>query len=141
MSEQQNVQIVREAYASFKQGNIPDVLEKLSEDIDWFLPGPPEIVPVLGRRRGRQQVAEFFRSLAEHQDIEEFEAREFIAQGDKVVVLGNQRWRVKSTGRRTGGDWAHVFTLGDGKITKFEEYFDTHDAVQAYSARDAASAS
>lgn len=43
--------------------DIAGVLKTLSEDIDWFIPGPEEIIPFAGRRRGPQQVAEFFSAL------------------------------------------------------------------------------
>ena len=48
-----------------------------------------------------------------------FEPREFIAHGDKVVALGHYAWRVKSTGREFGGDFAHVFTMSNGKVIRF----------------------
>ena len=50
---------------------------------------------------------------------------DFIAQDDKVVVLGFYRWRVKATGRTYSAKWAHVLTLRDGKIVGFTEYTDT----------------
>ena len=58
--------------------------------------------------------------------------REFVAQGDKVVSLGHYRWRVKSTGQEYSSDFAHVFTVSDGKITGFQEYTDTASAARAY---------
>jgi hypothetical protein len=52
-----------------------------------FIPGPKEIIPFVGQRQGREQVAQFFATLAEMQDAEQFELRELIAQGNKVVAL------------------------------------------------------
>ena len=43
----------------------------------------------------KEQVGQFFAKLTEMQDAEQFEVREFVAQGVKVVVLGHYRWRVK----------------------------------------------
>ena len=132
MNEQENLRVVQQAYAAFKRGDIPTVLNSMADDVQWFLPGPQEIVPVAGRRRGRDQVAQFFKTLAEVQKVEQFEPQEFVAQGDKVIALGNYRWQVKSTGKTFGSDWAHVFTLQNGKIVKFHEYWDTHAGVTAY---------
>jgi ketosteroid isomerase-like protein len=131
MSEQDNVRVVQQAYENFKGGNIEGVLGQLSEDVDWRL---PEIAnaPFAGARRGREQVAEFFSSLAEAQDVRSFEPREFVAQGDKVVALGTYRWAVKRTGREYGGEWAHVFTVRDGKVVSFHEYMDSAAAVEAF---------
>ena len=85
-----------------------------------------------GKRSGREQAGQFFASLADSQDVKTFEPREFIAQGEKVVALGSYSWRVKSTGREYEGDWAHVFTIRDGKIAGFQEYTDTAAIADAY---------
>lgn len=138
MNEQQNTKLVQDAYAAFKRGDISGLLNMMSEDVGWFLPGPAETIPFVGQRRGRDQVRQFFTSLAELQEPEQFEPREFIAQGGKVAVQGQYRWRVKSTGRSFGSEFMHVFTVHNGKITDFREYFDTHLGVLAYSGSKAA---
>ena len=140
MSEQDNLQIVKEAYAAFKRGDIPAILNTLSDDVVWFLPGQTSLVPVAGERRGREEVGQFFAALDENQEVKEFEPQEFIAQGEKVVVLGQYRWRVKSTGREFSSDWVHVFTLRDGKVAGFKEYYDTDACADAYRAASAQTA-
>lgn len=134
MAEQENVRVVQEAYAAFKRGDIPSVLDACTDDVDWFLPGLPDIILVAGQRRGREQVGQFFAAINEHQEVQQFDPQEFIAQGDKVVVLGHYQWRIKTTGRPFESDWVHVFTLRDGKIAKFREYYDTAAGVEAYRA-------
>ena len=131
MSEQDNVEVVRRAYENFKSGRIGALLEQMSEDVDWRLP-EIEGAPFAGARRGRGAVSEFFSSLADAQDTLAFEPREFVAQGDKVVALGAYDWRVKRTGREYGGDWAHVFTIRDGRIVGFHEYMDSARAEAAF---------
>ena len=131
MSEQNNVGVVKRAYENFKSGNIEGVLGQLSDDVDWRLP-EIENVPFSGARRGREKVGEFFSTLAGAQDVRSFEPREFVAQGDKVVALGSYRWNVKGTGREYGGEWAHVFTVRDGKIAGFHEYMDSAAAAAAF---------
>ena len=140
MSEQDNLQIVKEAYAAFQRGDIPAVLNTLSDDVVWFLPGPTDLVPAAGERRGRDEVGQFFSALDESQEVKEFEPQEFVAQGEKVIVLGQYRWRVKSTGREFASDWAHVFTLRDGKVVGFKEYYDTGACADAYRAASAQTA-
>jgi ketosteroid isomerase-like protein len=132
MSEQSNVQLVQEAYAAFGRGDIGGVLQTLSENIDWFIPGPADVVPFVGRRRGPREVATFFAALASTQTAERFEPLEFIASGNRVVVLGTQRWHVLSTGRTYEDDWVHLFTIESGKITTFAEYHDTAAEAAAH---------
>ena len=131
MSEQDNVAVVRRAYENFEGGDIRGILDSLTDDVDWRLP-EIEGVPFSGARRGREGVGGFFSQLAESQETVSFEPREFVAQGDKVVALGTYRWRVKKTGREYGGDWAHVFTVRDGKIAGFHEFMDSAAARAAF---------
>lgn len=131
MNEQENTRIVQQAYENFKNGDISALLDLFSEDIDWHLP-EIENASFSGKHKGRTGVAGFFQSLAEAQDVLSFNPQEFIAQGDKVVVLGDYSWRVKSTGREFGSDWAHVWTVKDGKLAGFKEYTDTAAASIAH---------
>ena len=56
--------------------------------------------------------------------------QDFIAQGDKVLVFGHYKGRVKSTGRSYTKDFIHVVTLRAGKVVKFREYVAS-DAMRA----------
>jgi ketosteroid isomerase-like protein len=96
MSEQANTQLVKQAYQLFKAGNIPSFLNLLAEDVLWFMPAIAN-VPFARTWRGRHEVEQFFKLLSEMQDVVEFEPEEFIAQGDKVVVLGHFTMHVKAT--------------------------------------------
>lgn len=128
MSEQQNLEVVRRGYDAFGRGDMDALLSSFDEQIEWVTPGPQDLA-TSGRRRGRQQVAEFFAAVNEIFDIQRFEPKEFIAQGDRVMVLGDETVRVKATGKVLDDDWAHVFTLRNGKIVAFQEYIDTAAVV------------
>lgn len=130
MSEQ-NKAIVEQAYNNFKTGNIEGLLNLMSDDITWTLP-EMEGVPFAGKRTGRESVGEFFASVGASQEVISFEPRELIAEGDKVVALGNYSWRVIANGREFGGDFAHVWTIRDGEATEFQEYMDTAVAASAH---------
>ena len=134
MSEQANVRTLIDAYSSFKTGDIEGVLKVLTDDVEWITPGPPELMPVAGRRRGRQEVAEFFSALNEQEDVELFEPEEYIAQRDKVVVLIKYRGRVRATGKTVESDLVHLFTFANGKVKRFREYYDTAATLDAYKA-------
>lgn len=131
MSEQENVQTIQRIYENFGRGDIQAVLNALADDVAWFVPGPAAI-PYAGRRRGRQELAQFFGMLGGAVEFEEFEPREFIAQGDTVVALGQDRRRARSTGKMIENKWAMVWKLRDGKVASFHAYEDTADAAAAF---------
>jgi hypothetical protein len=123
MSEQQNLDVVRQGYDAFGRGDINALLNLLDENVEWITPGPPD-VPTAGERRGRQAVAEFFKTLDENFEITKFETREFLAQGDRVVVFGNDTARIRATGKALDSSWVHSFVVENGKIVNFTEYGD-----------------
>ena len=128
MSEQQNIEIVKRGYEAFGQGDINGLLALCAENVEWVTPGPAEM-PTAGIRRGHEQVGKFFTALDELFEIERFEPKQFIAQGEQVVVLGDDTAKVKATGKVLTEAWAHAFTIRDGKIVAFREYIDTAEVV------------
>jgi hypothetical protein len=70
--------------------------------------------------------------LAETVAFERFEPREFIAQRDRVAVLGHYKGTALSTGRSVESDWVMVFTRRDGKVVQFREYADSAAINAAY---------
>ena len=131
MSEQENTNIVKQTYECFLRGDIESLLKLYSDDVRWEVYGPPSI-PTTGERKGLPEVKQFFEQVNESLSAQSFEPREFIAQGDQVVVLGHYTWTAQPTGRPFSANWAHVVTLSNGKITRFREYTDTAAAVEAF---------
>jgi len=134
MSEQDNTRVVREVFEAFARGDIAGVLDRMTEDVEWRLAGPTEVT-YAGIRRGRESLAEFFKTLNEAAEFERFEPGESIAQGDKVVVLGHERQRIRATGQVVEIDWAMVFTLRGGKVARFRNYEDTAAGAAALRGR------
>lgn len=136
MNEQQNVAIVKRGYEAFGRGDVNGVLELCAEDVEWVSSGPSEM-PTAGTRRGRQQVGQFFQALDQVFEIQRFEPKQFVAQGDQVVVLGSDTGKVKATGKVLTEEWAHVFTIRNGTIAAFREYIDTAQVVMELRATQA----
>ncbi len=126
-----NVDVVQRSYEAFGRGDIPALLDLLTDDVEWTLQGPSRIT-FAGPHRGREGVAEFFSLLEETIEFQQFEPREFVAQGDTVVVVGYERNLIKPTGRTFEQEWAHVYTLRDGKIIKHRSFEDTAAYVAAF---------
>jgi ketosteroid isomerase-like protein len=124
MSEQENVDVVRKGYEAFGRGDISGLLAQLDTDVEWRTPGPADL-PTAGQRRGHEAVQEFFQTLSGLVEVQRFEPKQFIAQGDTVIVIGDDTSRVKATGTTLESRFVHVFTVQNGKVVAFEEYLDT----------------
>lgn len=131
MNEQINTQVIQTAYECFGKGDVAGILNQLATDVSWHVV-PVKNVPYTGTRNGHSGAAEFFSLMAEAEDTLKFEPREFIAQGDKVAVVGHYEGRAKATGREYQTYFVHVFTLRDAKISSFVEYTDTAAIAAAF---------
>jgi ketosteroid isomerase-like protein len=77
----------------------------------------------------------FFAALIGTVEIEAFEPRSFFPSGDTVLVLGHTRARHREAGRGVfASDWAHVFTVRDGRQAGFQEFYDTAAIERALAA-------
>ncbi len=128
-----NVDVVQRTYEAVGRGDVPALLALLTDDVEWTLQGPA-VIPFARTRRGHKAVAEFFSQVGETLEFLQFEPRTFVAQGDTVVVLGYEHNRIKPTGRTFEQEWAHVYTLRDGKIAKARFFENTAAYVVAFDA-------
>jgi len=125
MGEADNTKVVQEAYAAFGRGDVPAILDRLDDGIVWQgVYGAGSNVPMGGERRGKPAVAEFFTQVAAHVNFTRFEPKEFVASGDKVVTLGHYTAKT-SANKEFDSDFAMVFTMRNGKVTKFQEFLNT----------------
>ena len=108
------------------------IIAGLSPDVDWQSVGRKIDYPAFGPRKGAAAVQEFFGLVADNEEFSEFSPREFYAAADKVFVLGTYTLKMKKTGKPVACEWAHVFTLRDGKVTRWREHTDTAQFAEAF---------
>jgi ketosteroid isomerase-like protein len=127
-----NIDLVQQLYDAFGKGDIPTLMNSMSEDIAWHSGGRASDYPGFGPRRGHAEVREFFKIIAENNDFAHFTPREFYAADDKVFVLGDYEMTLRKNGKKFASDWAHIFTIHGGKVTGFREFLDTAHAAECY---------
>ena len=129
MPEHENVATVRSLYEAFGRGDIPYILDRLHPDVEWHAPAT---VPFSkGLYRGREEVAQFFASMAEHIADPKVEVQEFLSVGDRVVALLRFRGRGAESGLTFDAAEAHVWRLAEGKVVEEQTHADTAAIVQA----------
>ena len=129
---QDALEVVQEVYGAFGRGDIPSLLGMLSDDVVWAVEGRAADYPTFGTRRGPNGALSFFQALGATEEITTFEPQTFHPSGDTVLVQGRIALMLKSNGRALDYDWAHVFTVRDGKVAEFREFYDTAQVVEAY---------
>lgn len=134
MSTRENVQIVKDFFAAISAHNKQDLLALAAADIEWIIPG--EGWPLAGTHRGRAELAAVLQKAAEEIETTYPTPPEFVAQGERVLVVGVATGKIKAMNKPFEDNWVFDITVRNGKLTKIREYIDTQALARA-SQRDA----
>ena len=132
VSADDNTRLAQSAYEAFGRGDIAALSALMADDVEWVNPGDPAADPNAGTFNGKEAVLGWFGGLASTLDFTTFEPREFIAQNDKVVTLVYAESTARGTGRPLLNHEAHVWTVRDGKLARFQNYQDTAAVATAH---------
>ncbi|HLJ55355.1 MAG TPA: nuclear transport factor 2 family protein [Chthonomonadaceae bacterium] len=123
MSEQANVQVIKDIYAAFKRGDVQGILDRLTDDVEWILHLDP-VVPWSGDYSGKARIPKFFENIAKSVQVLSFEPVEYLAQGDVVVSIGTFGCRANATGKSTQTRWVFIWRLKNGLVTSYEQFHE-----------------
>ena len=129
MSIQKNVQIVKDFFAAMGGSDRQGLLALCAEDIEWIIPG--EDWPLAGTYRGHAGLADLLQKASKNMETSFPNPPEFVAQGDRVLVVGFARGKVKATNRTFEDHFVFAITVRNGKLTNIQEYVDTQALARA----------
>jgi len=129
----ENVAIVRALYEAFGKGDIPGVLGKFDQKIEWreaenFIYADRN--PYIGPNAILEGV--FLRFVSEWTDFT-VSPESIIDAGEQVVTLGTYSGTHKKTGKSVRAQMVHVWNMSDGKAVRFQQYTDTKQFADAVS--------
>ena len=128
MSIEENVQTVKDFFAAMG-GNRQNLLALVAEDFEWIIPG--EDWPLAGTHRGHAGLADVLQKASEAVETAYPAPPEFVAQGDRVLVIGVAAGKIKATNKPFKDDWIFAIIVRNGKLTKIREYIDTQALARA----------
>jgi ketosteroid isomerase-like protein len=134
VSIEKNIQIVKDFFAAIGRGDKEALLALVAQDITWIIPG--EDWPLAGTHRGHDGVTDLLETASKTMETST-EPREFIAQGDRVLVVGFAKGKIKATNKTFEDDWVFAITVRDGRLTNIREYIDTQALARAARASNA----
>jgi ketosteroid isomerase-like protein len=129
MSTEENSQVVKDFFAAIGSGDKQRVLSLVAEDVEWIVPG--EDWSLAGTHRGHAGLAAVLQKASEEVEMTYPEPPEFVAQGDRVMVVGVATGKIKATNKPFKDDWVFAITVRNGKVTKIREYIDTQALARA----------
>ena len=129
MSIERNVRIVKDFFAALGRRDQQGLLALSDEDMEWIIPG--EDWPLAGTHRAHAGLENLLQKANETVETWFPEPPEFIAQGDRVLVVGSATGRIKATNRMFKDHWVFAITVRNGKVTNIREYIDTQALARA----------
>jgi len=129
MSVESNVQVVKNFLAAIGSGDTQRVLALAAEDMEWIVPG--EEWPLAGTHRGHAGLKDVLQKAAKEVETTYPQPPEFVAQGNRVMVIGIATGKIKATDKAFKDEWVFDITVRDGKLVKLKEYIDTQALARA----------
>ena len=129
MGIQENIQTVKDFFAGMGASDRQALLAVVADDFEWIIPG--QDWPLAGTHRGHAGLAEVLQKASDQVETSFPQPPEFVAQGDRVLVIGAATGTIKATNKPFKDDWVFAITVRDGKITKLREYVDTQALARA----------
>src|SRR5690349_3021046 len=79
--------VVLEFLDAFYSGNVARALELCTDDVDFLSYAPVELLPHLGHRRGKREVAETWKTLHARYSQMRYELPQFVAEGHQAACI------------------------------------------------------
>lgn len=133
MTEDSNIEILKEAYNHWnenKEQAFDHWMALFADDVHFkSLANGHEGMEFTRTCHCKKDVLRYFEELAGDWEMIHYTVDEFIAQGDRVVAIGNCHWRYMHTGKEVETAKVDIITMKDSKITDFFELYDTKSAL------------
>jgi ketosteroid isomerase-like protein len=131
----ENVALLKEAYAQWADHKGSDCecwMSIMADDASLrsLANGAPE-TEFTTRRNSKAEIRGYLEGLTRDWEMVNFDMNDFVADGDRVVVIGRVAWRNKVTGKVADTPKVDIWRFRDGKAIDYAEFYDTARAFAA----------
>lgn len=103
----------------------------LAKDFEWWVAGPPGILPFAGTWKGLEGVEAFQKQLGQTMRYDKVEVQRYLVSGDDVAAIFLGEGIARATGRPFRSEIVRLYTFRDQKIVLVRNYYDTAAYVAA----------
>lgn len=128
------METVQNFYNAMKSGDLGSALALIDENVVWT-EAEHFVYADLSPYKGRDNLVNglFLRFATDWEGFAAVPER-FLSSGDTVAVLGRYHGTYRPTGKSVDAQFVHVYTVADGKIVQFQQYTDTAQFRDVFSA-------
>jgi uncharacterized protein len=132
MSLPQNIAIAQKFLEGIGSGRAPaEIAAMFGADLVFEIQGDDGVLPWIGRKTGRQAIADFIRDIRALTEPVAFDVEDILASDARAAIIGALQTRIKTTGKITATQFAIILTITGGIVTRFQMLEDSFDVSQA----------
>ena len=132
MSRQQNTAISQKLLEGIGGGQDPaDIAAHFDANLVFEIQGDDGVLPWIGRKTGRQAVADFIRDIRTLTEPVIFDVEDILASDSRAAIIGALQTRIKATGKITATQFAIILTITGDVVTRFQMLEDSFDVSKA----------
>ena len=121
-------------YANFETGNIEGVMSVFDDNIKFTHHGPRALIPFAGKWEGKAGAGQMLQTFVATTEPVYVEVNNIMGQGDTVIVLAKESYKVKATGKTYESQVAHIWKVANNKVVQFDELYDSAAIAEAFRA-------
>ena len=132
MSHQQNIGVAQKLLEGIRSGRDPaEIATLFHADVVFEIQGDDGVLPWIGRKTGRQAIADFIRGIRTLTEPVSFDVEDILASDSRAAIVGALRTRIKSTGKIIATQFAIILTIKGDVVTRYQMLEDSFDVSKA----------
>jgi ketosteroid isomerase-like protein len=132
MSQQQNISIAQKLLQGIGSGQEPsEIAAPFDADLIFEIQGDDGVLPWIGRKTGRQALADFVRDIRALTEPVSFDVEDILASDSRAAIIGSLQTRIKATEKITATQFAIILTVKGDTVTRFQMLEDSFDVSKA----------
>jgi ketosteroid isomerase-like protein len=130
MTTQSTRAVVEDIYSAYARRDFERFAALIHDDVDWIIYSPMQIFPFAGARHGKAAVLEALGGIAKDYQLERYEPKVIVVEGDRAAVMSEVAFQQRSTGRTLRFQLANFLRIADGRLIEFREFANSFDLVE-----------
>ena len=132
MSHQKNTTIAQKLLERIGSRQDPAEIAALFDaDLVFEIQGDDGVLPWIGRKTGRQAVADFIRDIRMLTEPITFVVEDILASDSRAAIIGALQTRIKATGNVIATQFAIILTIKGDVVTRYQMLEDSFDVSKA----------
>src|SRR5271163_4339388 len=132
MSHPRNITIAQKLLEGIGSGQNPAEIAALFDaDLVFEIQGDNGALPWIGRRTGRQAIADFIRDIRALTEPVTFDVEDILASDSRTAIIGALQTRIKATDKIIATQFAIILTITGGVVTRYQMLEDSFDVSKA----------